>query len=122
MELDKEGQALRVNKIVSAPQQFGNFWTVQKLDAVEKYLEFYTTALKKQAFRLCYIDAFSGSGNVMLKDGQVVDGSAIRALKYPWPCAFRRWATVNIKMGLILLCTGIVSTNHAPGRNRPVSL
>lgn len=69
---------------MNEPQRFGDFWTVQKLDAVEKYLEFYTTALKKQSFKLCYIDAFSGSGNVMLKDGQVIDGSAIRALKYPF--------------------------------------
>ena len=65
-------------------QKFGSFWTVQKLDAVENYLSFFTTALKKQSFKLCYIDAFSGSGNVMLKDGQVVDGSALRALKYPF--------------------------------------
>jgi three-Cys-motif partner protein len=65
-------------------QKFGGFWTLQKLDAVEKYLKFFTTALKKQSFKLCYIDAFSGSGNVALKDGQVIDGSALRALKYPF--------------------------------------
>jgi len=65
-------------------QRFGSVWTVQKLDAVENYLNFFTTALKQQAFKLCYIDAFSGSGNIMLKDGQIVDGSALRALKYPF--------------------------------------
>ena len=65
-------------------QKFGGVWTVQKLNAVENYLGFFTTALKKQSFKLCYIDAFSGSGNVVLKDGQVVDGSALRALKYPF--------------------------------------
>ena len=65
-------------------QKFGSFWTVQKLDAVENYLRFFTTALKKRSFKLCYIDAFSGSGNITLKDGMVVDGSAIRALKYPF--------------------------------------
>ena len=69
-------------------QKFGSFWTVQKLDAVEDYLRFFTTALKKKAFKLCYIDAFSGSGNVMLKDGQVIDGSALRALKYPFDSYF----------------------------------
>ena len=68
--------------------KFGSFWTVQKLDAVEKYLNFFTTALKKQSFKLCYIDAFSGSGNVTLKDGQVVDGSALRALKYQFDSYF----------------------------------
>ena len=69
---------------MSESQRFGHFWTIQKLDAVEKYLQFYTTALKQQSFKLCYIDAFSGSGNVTLKDGQAIDGSAIRALKYPF--------------------------------------
>ena len=65
-------------------QKFGGIWTIQKLDAVEDYLRFFTTALKNKSFKLCYIDAFSGSGNVMLKDGLVVDGSALRALKYPF--------------------------------------
>jgi three-Cys-motif partner protein len=65
-------------------QRFGGIWTVQKLDAVERYLGFFTTVLRRQSFRLCYIDAFSGSGNVTLKDGSYVDGSALRALKYPF--------------------------------------
>jgi len=69
---------------MSDPQRFGSFWTIQKLTAVENYLQFFTTVLKNQKFKLCYIDAFSGSGNVTLKDGQVVDGSAMRALKYPF--------------------------------------
>ena len=64
--------------------KFGGDWTTKKLDAVEKYLQFFTTALKKQNFQLCYIDAFSGSGNVVLKNEIVTDGSAIRALKYPF--------------------------------------
>ena len=65
-------------------QRFGGVWTEQKLNAVEKYLEFYTTALKNQPFRSCYIDAFSGSGSITLKDGKVLDGSVLRALKYPF--------------------------------------
>ncbi|MCL2807687.1 MAG: three-Cys-motif partner protein TcmP [Coriobacteriia bacterium] len=65
-------------------QTFGDFWTEQKLDVVEKYLSAYTTALKNQSFRLCYIDAFSGSGNVLLKNDRVIDGSALRALRYPF--------------------------------------
>jgi len=69
---------------MNTEQKFGGLWTVQKLDAVEKYLQFYTTALKRKAFKLCYIDAFSGSGNVTLRNGLVIDGSALRALKYPF--------------------------------------
>ena len=68
--------------------KFGGDWTEKKLDAVERYLAFFTTALKKQHFRLCYIDAFSGSGNVTLKNGVITDGSAIRALKYPFDSYF----------------------------------
>ena len=41
---------------------FGGPWTEQKLDILEKYLEAYTTALKRQGFRLIYVDAFAGSG------------------------------------------------------------
>jgi len=69
---------------MSAEHKFGGEWTEKKLDAVEEYLKFFTTALKNQKFKLCYIDAFSGSGNVTLKNGVITDGSAIRALKYPF--------------------------------------
>ncbi|MFY9814301.1 MAG: three-Cys-motif partner protein TcmP [Dehalococcoidales bacterium] len=55
-----------------------------KLDAIEKYLNFYTTALKRQHFKLCYIDAFAGSGSIKIKSGDEIRGSAIRALKYPF--------------------------------------
>jgi three-Cys-motif partner protein len=65
-------------------QEFGSGWTVIKLDAIEKYLNFYTTALKRQHFKLCYIDAFAGSGSIKIKSGDEIRGSAIRALKYPF--------------------------------------
>lgn len=65
-------------------QKFGSVWTTQKLDAVENYLAAYTKIMKNQKFKLCYIDAFAGSGSVLLKDGHEIDGSAIRALKFPF--------------------------------------
>lgn len=40
--------------------------------------------MKNQSFKLFYIDAFSGSGNIKIKDGTEIDGSAIRSLKYPF--------------------------------------
>jgi three-Cys-motif partner protein len=43
-------------------QQFGGLWTADKLDRVSRYLQAYTTALKKQPFHLQYIDAFAGTG------------------------------------------------------------
>jgi len=55
-----------------------------KLDTLEKYLHFYTDALKNQKFKLCYIDAFAGSGTIKIKNGDEIEGSAIRALKYPF--------------------------------------
>ena len=63
-------------------QSFGSVWTNAKLEVIDNYLGFYVTALKKQRFKLCYIDAFAGSGKVKIKAGDEIDGSAIRALKY----------------------------------------
>lgn len=65
-------------------QQFGSFWTEEKLKALEKYLQFYTTALGNSGFKLCYIDAFAGSGSIVLKGGAEIEGSAVRALRYPF--------------------------------------
>ena len=63
-------------------QEFGSGWTEAKLGAVENYLASYTTALGPRNFKLCYIDAFAGSGSIKIKGGDEIDGSAIRALKY----------------------------------------
>ncbi len=64
--------------------EFGNVWTEAKLNAIERYLQFYTTALKNQNFRLCYLDAFAGSGSIRIKSNVEIEGSATRALKYPF--------------------------------------
>lgn len=64
----------------SAAHLFGGAWTELKLDAVRYYLEFYTGALRKQAFDLWYIDAFAGSGErtETRTEGGLVDGTPIR--------------------------------------------
>ena len=63
---------------------YGGDATLEKLDAIERYGDAYTTALKNTEFTLHYIDAFAGSGIVRIKEGaaaeQIVPGSAIRAL------------------------------------------
>ena len=69
---------------MSELQQFGGPWTEKKLDAIDSYLKAYNLVLKNLPFKRCYIDAFSGSGNIVLRDGRVVDGSAVRALKHPF--------------------------------------
>lgn len=42
---------------------FGGIWTQKKLEVLEKYLGFYTLALKNQPFKLHYADAFAGTGS-----------------------------------------------------------
>lgn len=43
--------------------RFGGPWTEIKLKVLRDYLHFYTQALKKQPFKLLYIDAFAGTGD-----------------------------------------------------------
>lgn len=62
---------------------FGGVWTRIKLEALEKYLVAFNTALSKQSFTRLYIDAFAGTGRCEIKvDGErkSIDGSARRAL------------------------------------------
>ena len=65
--------------------RFGGAWTKTKLDMLESYLNAYTTALKKKAFRLVYIDAFAGTGRIQLRDDEdtaaFLSGSSERAMK-----------------------------------------
>ena len=42
---------------------FGGPWTQEKLEILRQYLDRYTTVLKKQSFRLTYVDAFAGTGS-----------------------------------------------------------
>ena len=75
-------------------QPFGGEHTRRKLDVVAKYLAAYVTVMKKQNFRLFYVDGFAGSGAstskaeaeksqdpTLFPTGDVLDGSPIRALK-----------------------------------------
>lgn len=65
----------------SANTGFGGPWTEEKLAILKKYLDAYTTALKNQPFRLIYIDAFAGTGEVELTSAdeekkEFIEGSA----------------------------------------------
>ena len=55
-----------IENMRSANKNFGGPWTEEKLAILKKYLDAYTTALKNQPFRLIYIDAFAGTGEVEL--------------------------------------------------------
>jgi len=88
--------------------KFGGDWTKRKLEVLEKYLNAYTQALKKQPFQLIYIDAFAGVGSIDLAHNEtqqshgllfsyitsskendelrnLIDGSAKMALKIKRP-------------------------------------
>ncbi|WP_300545632.1 three-Cys-motif partner protein TcmP [Maricaulis sp.] len=108
-------------------QSFGGDHTKRKLEALERYLDAFTTALSKQPLKLHYFDAFAGTGTVEIsksvvdakrKAGQsslipeddanaVIQGSATRALQTRHP--FDRYNFVELdprKIGALkdLLC------------------
>ncbi len=70
---------------------FGGEWTGEKLEVLRRYLDAYTTALKRQRFNLTYIDAFAGTGywspqqsshNAEYREyTQMLEGSAAIALE-----------------------------------------
>jgi three-Cys-motif partner protein len=43
--------------------KFGGSWTEQKLEILRRYLDRYTTVLKKWGFTLYYVDGFAGAGS-----------------------------------------------------------
>lgn len=42
-------------------------WAREKLDALGRYLEFYTKVLKNQPWRTIYVDAFAGGGRAVIR-------------------------------------------------------
>lgn len=111
-------------------QEFGDEYTRKKLDAVESYLKPYRQVLKKQQFKLLYIDACAGSGHSMPKavskaekesakqarlDGfsmpvleadQILTGSAVRALASDPP--FHRYLLNDKKQANVRALSKIV--------------
>lgn len=63
--------------------RYGGPWTEIKLEALEQYLSFYTTALKHQPFDLWYVDAFAGSGDRVVERvaGGLFEGTATHPSK-----------------------------------------
>lgn len=58
---------------VGAEHRFGGSWTREKLERLEDYLKSYLKALKEQPFKLAYIDAFAGTGEVLIETDQQSD-------------------------------------------------
>lgn len=42
-------------------------WAKEKLEALERYLDYYTTRLKNQRWRTIYVDAFAGGGHAKVR-------------------------------------------------------
>jgi three-Cys-motif partner protein len=95
---------------IMAQKPFGGEGTLTKLSTIEDYLEFYTRALSKQEFRLHYLDAFAGTGEIPLRDEMpllqdaaesdtIIEGSARRALKIKRP--FDRYVFVDRSPGKV---------------------
>ena len=76
-----------MGRIAEPKGSYGGTWTIEKLEILERYLDAYTTALKKQPFKLLYIDAFAGSGRLELPGTDTPEattflaGSAERAIR-----------------------------------------
>ena len=88
-----------------AQRPFGTAGTIKKLQTLADYLHFYTTALTGK-FRLTYVDAFAGSGEIPMRESlplvdeaaeisEVTEGSARRALRVLPP--FDRYVFIDAK-------------------------
>ena len=67
-----------MDQVAEPSASYGGSWTLEKLGILERYLDAYTTTLKNQSFKLMYIDAFAGTGQVMLSND---DGDATSFLR-----------------------------------------
>lgn len=116
------------------PQSFGDIHTRKKLEAVETYLNMFTTALKDKDFELLYVDACAGSGASipkaagalipaahgqmpLLSDGgdlidpdQMIVGSALRALGVKNP--FSRYLFNDTKRANVVALKQAVSRSY----------
>lgn len=98
--------------MTAAPFNFDEigYWSVLKLEIVEKYGSAYTTAFANQkGLKKFYIDAFSGAGmHVSKRTGEQIEGSPARALKVSPP--FDHFYFIDLDEGktkhLETLCAG----------------
>ena len=107
-------------------QPFGGDHTRRKLDVVAKYLSAYVTVMKKQDFRLIYVDGFAGSGAstsrsemersddpTLFPTGDVLEGSPVRALSVEPP--FDQYLFIDKKEENVRSLSGLAE--QFPNRN-----
>jgi three-Cys-motif partner protein len=70
--------------MVYEKHSFGGIWTTKKLEIIDKYLKFYSTALQNMPFNIHYVDPFSGTGTIDFDDGlfnsKPIEGSVKKSL------------------------------------------
>jgi three-Cys-motif partner protein len=106
-------------------QAFGGEHTRRKLDVVAGYLAAYVTVMKKQDFRLHYVDGFAGSGAstskaeslksddpTLFPTADVMEGSPVRALGIEPP--FDQYVFIEKNEDNVLSLSGLRA--QLPGR------
>jgi len=66
--------------MVDATNQFGGFWTQQKIEIFGKYLFAYLQIMKEQQFELIYFDGFAGCGRIEPENSGLEGGSFIESV------------------------------------------
>lgn len=98
---------------MSDGHKFGGAWTEEKLSRLQKYLHAYMQIMKRQPFKVAYIDAFAGTGytdssrddlnrplfEVFAEEEpkEFLKGSAVRALEVDPP--FHKYVFIERKLG-----------------------
>lgn len=89
-------------------QSFGGPWTLLKLEVLDNYLNFYIKAIGNK-FKLCYIDAFAGSGVITVKGVGPISGHY--SGKRGMICQYFQYRYVKISVNSRLIVLIIKATN-----------
>lgn len=112
-------------------QEFGAKHTALKQEIVLDYLRAYLTAMRKQRFRLSYIDAFAGSGwrqsstdadqEGLLPENGAAMGCALSVLRMPAANRFDRYVFGDLSKDNVLSLQAAYQAALASGENVPPS-
>ncbi|MDO9707988.1 three-Cys-motif partner protein TcmP [Paracraurococcus lichenis] len=111
-------------------QEFGAEHTLLKQEVVLDYLRAYLTVMRKQRFRLSYIDAFAGSGwrrsgtdaiqdGLLLQDKEAAMGCALSVLRMPKDFRFHRYVLGDLMRGNVRSLRAAYDAALAGGENVP---
>lgn len=78
-------------------QEFGDNWTIAKIDVLVKYANAYLSIMKdRKYFKLIYFDGFAGAGHIDLNFERRVDGAATKILEINEPRGFDHYYFVEL--------------------------